>query len=252
MASALSPSSISTWETCPKQYHFTRILRVKTSVDENQALGLFVHRLLQAVCEQPPGDRDLGRARSLATSLWAGEDWQAVIQDLKISHDGQVGLKRRAWERTVTAFELMCPASLEVVATEMDIQADMAGVPMHVVIDLVTRESGALVVSDYKTGAKPVYEDALDRKFHQLATYAALLEVVLGERPALVRLAFLEDGRLAERSVDEVMVGSARDEAAAVWAAVNLAYQQDRWPTQPGKLCAWCPCIAICPFHNPA
>ncbi|GAC1529428.1 MAG: hypothetical protein NVS3B12_02700 [Acidimicrobiales bacterium] len=192
MVAALSPSSISTWKQCPKRFFFEKILRLETEPGLEAVCGSFVHEVLEHLMGLPGPERHPETARRLATERWAtfSADPHSRFLELGLDESATKEFKRRAWAGITGYFLIEDPARVEVVATEQQMQAELDGAPMFGIVDRLERAGDRLVVSDYKTGKAPRWQDEIDEKLEQLRLYAAMLEA-LGTPVSTLRLLFV-------------------------------------------------------------
>ncbi len=217
MVAALSPSSISTWKQCPKRFFYEKILRLPTEPGLEAVCGSFVHEVLQSLMDLPPAERTTERARSLATEHWATFTAKEETQfaELDLDEEQTKDFKRRAWTGISGYFCLEDPARIDVVATEQEVEADFDGAPMYGIVDRLERWGEQLVVSDYKTGKAPKWQDEIDEKLEQLRYSAAVLDA-LGQPVSTLRLLFVSPQLGAAAKAE-------RCKAAAAEAMATLA-----------------------------
>jgi RecB family exonuclease len=192
MVAALSPSSIATFKRCPRRFFYEKILRLETEPGLEAVCGSFVHLVLQHLMGLPPADRTADTAKRLATERWAEfiVDEESRFTDLGLDEAAVRDFKRRAWAGIIGYFSIEDPASVDVVATEQEMEAELDGAPLFGIVDRLERWGERLVVSDYKTGKAPKWQDEIDEKLEQLRLYAAILEAN-GSPVSTLRLLFL-------------------------------------------------------------
>ncbi|GAC1517610.1 MAG: hypothetical protein NVS1B12_04210 [Acidimicrobiales bacterium] len=192
MVAALSPSSIATWKQCPKRFFYEKILRLETEPGLEAVCGSFVHEVLEHLMELPAAERLPDTARQVAAARWATfvTDPASRFAELGLDEAGVLAFKRRAWTGITGYFAIENPALVDVVATEQQMQAELAGAPIFGIVDRLERAGDRLVVSDYKTGKAPKWQDEIDEKLEQLHLYAAMLDA-LGTPVSTLRLLFV-------------------------------------------------------------
>ena len=192
MVAALSPSSIATWKQCPKRFFYEKILRLETEPGLEAVCGSFVHEVLEYLMDLPPSERHPDAARRVASARWAtfATDPASRFGELGLDAAGILEFKRRAWTGITGYFAIENPALVDVVATEQQMQAELAGAPIFGIVDRLERAGDRLVVSDYKTGKAPKWQDEIDEKLEQLHLYAAMLDA-LGTPVSTLRLLFV-------------------------------------------------------------
>ena len=192
MVAALSPSSIATFKQCPRRFFYEKILRLETEPGLEAVCGSFVHLVLEHFMRLPAAERTPEAARRLATERWAEFvlDEDSRFTELGLDETATKDFKRRAWAGIVGYFSIEDPTRVEVVATEQEMRADLDGAPLYGIIDRLERWGDRLVVSDYKTGKAPKWQDEIDEKLEQLLLYAAMLDAQ-GTPVSMLRLLFL-------------------------------------------------------------
>lgn len=267
----LSPSAATMWRQCPKRWWFKYVDGLPEPPPGEAALvGTFVHRVLELLLADPPADRTLARARDLARSTWEeisqSEDWLA----LELDDAGARRFRWWAWSTVEAYFAVLRPAEVRPVARELEVTAELDGVPFRGFIDLVEEDSavagsgeGGIVITDYKTGkppdpSKPWTAAADAEKMWQPRWYAAALAAEGEHEPVRARLLFLNafqprpgrrfvfrTGELAT-DVDEDCLADARVELRQRWDEIADARQAGGAEANPGPLCGWCPFVTVC------
>lgn len=229
MVAALSPSSIATWKQCPKRFFFEKILRLETEPGLEAVCGSFVHEVLEHLMELPPAERHPDAARQVATARWAtfADDPTSRFAELGLDAVGVLEFKRRAWTGITGYFTIEDPAQVDVIATEQQMQADLAGAPIFGIVDRLERSGDRVVVSDYKTGKAPKWQDEIDEKLEQLHLYAAMLHE-LGTPVSTLRLLFLSPqlGAAAKAARAREAADAAMDRLVAALPGVPRARVQ--------------------------
>jgi RecB family exonuclease len=192
MVASLSPSSMATWRQCPRRFFYEKILRIETETGEPAVCGSFVHLVLEHLMGRPPVERTTEVAR-----LIAGEVWPAFVADpdsrfaeLELDGDATRAFKHRAWAGITGYFCIEDPTAVEVVGTEQEVRAELGGAPVYGIIDRIDQGAEGLVVTDYKSGKAPAWQDEREEKLGQLRTYAAMLEAN-GRAVSELRLLFV-------------------------------------------------------------
>jgi putative RecB family exonuclease len=217
MVASLSPSSMATWRRCPKRFFFEKILRLDVEPSEPAVCGSFVHLVLEHLMGMPAGDRTAEVARRLAGELWPPfcADPENQFAVLGLDEAGARAFKHRAWAGIAGYFQIEDPNVVSVVGTEQEVRADLDGAPVYGIIDRVDQGMDGLVVTDYKSGKAPSWEDEREEKLGQLRTYAALLEAT-GQRVAELRLLFVSPQLSAAARADRCVRAAAAAEEAVV------------------------------------
>lgn len=192
MVASLSPSSMATWHQCPKRFFFEKIQRLPADTNEPAVCGSFVHVVLQRLMDRPGPERTEEAAREIARSAWPGfvADPDSRFHELGLEPTEVKGFKHRAWTGITGYFRIEDPARVSVIATEQEMRAELGGAPVYGIVDRLDRAPEGLVVTDYKSGKAPQWDDEREEKLQQLRTYAALVEAA-GDHVSELRLLFL-------------------------------------------------------------
>jgi putative RecB family exonuclease len=173
-ATLLSPSALERYRLCPLLYRFLYVdgLWRMSRSSSSQAFGSSVHAALREFYRLPVGRRSLRMLLELFRRLWVRDGYQGKEQQQRERERGADAL--RAWYgRTDTT---VVPH-----ATELGLQAAWGDVVLKGRLDRLDADPGGrgLVVVDYKTGRRPVSQEAADAD-EALTIYAALVERRLG------------------------------------------------------------------------
>lgn len=248
--SQLSPSSITTFRTCPLSWRLDHIERLERTPSLAANLGTFIHAVAESLCSLPGERRTLESARTAATAAWArhvaDEEWRALaVPDREIPE-----LKRQAWRALKRWFLLEDPGGVEVAGTERWVRGEVGGVAVRGIVDRldVDPASGGFVVTDYKSGRLP-REPYQDERLFGVWVYAHLVEQAdLGRPVTRVRHLYLGD-RPGE--VSRPVTGEALEAAATVVTETHRAMvaccEDGTFETTPGPLCGWCSFKPSCP-----
>lgn len=241
----LSPSSASAFESCPRRWRFKYVDRRPEPSHQAALVGSFAHRVLELLCELPPGERTVDRAKSLAKEAWPEFEGDDDYRLLQLDVDGARAFRWQAWLAITGLWDIEDPARVEVVSTEQKVEVDLGAVPFKGIVDRVDRSAGKLVVSDYKSGTLPGARWRRD-KIRQVMLYAAALRQSMGELPDRARLLYLGQ-RILDVRVTERRVESAVESLSEVWVGIGDSCAGDSFEPRPTVLCGWCPFIDECP-----
>ena len=70
MIKNLSPSRASQFKTCPKQFKFANVDKLKEPTNEVQAKGTTVHQALEDLFDLPKEDRNIEKLHNLFREAW--------------------------------------------------------------------------------------------------------------------------------------------------------------------------------------
>lgn len=252
-AEHLSPHALSVWAQCPAQWWYEYVAGVR----DNEAkfatvIGSFVHLVLERLMAVAPGRRTEAMMKSIATDCWP-----TALEEWRDSFPLPVEGKQKAWRSLLLYRRNVDPDRVEVLATELKIEAEVAGVPVLAYVDLVERIDDVVVATDYKTGAppevgKPWTAARRAERLVQPRLYAAALTNIGAYDVGRARLMYLHvEGERAR--YDEIgCITDDEDQADVlallqqVWLETRTAIADGGGEPNPGPLCAWCPAVELC------
>lgn len=243
----LSPSRASDFKTCPQLFKFRAIDRLPEPPTPYQARGSAAHLALQRLFELPPDQRTSHRLFDLFREAWTElrsiDDYQGLFESVEAEREW--GLESLAL--LTNYFALEDPSMVEPLGTELDMVEDLGGVVIRGILDRMERRTdGRIVITDYKTGQAPPEQYALPA-FFALKIYALLVRRRFGETPAEVRLLYLNGPTLYRLPIEDAQLDAMDRQLRALWDAINLAIDTNRFPPRPGRLCDWCSFRDRCP-----
>ncbi|MHB8682525.1 MAG: RecB family exonuclease, partial [Acidimicrobiales bacterium] len=210
--------------------------------------GTLVHLALEKLFwEHPAGARSPAAATAALEAAWdelrRDEDFTAL------GLDDAAADSFLADARTLVAgyLRLEDPDGVDAVGVELTMEADLGGLRLRGIIDrLDVTPEGELVVVDYKTGRVPS-ENQEHHRLGGVQFYALLCELVLGRRPAKVRLLYLREPVCIEADPSEQALRGLRQRTTAVWSAIERACEAEDFRPRPSGLCSWCSYKPLCP-----
>ncbi|MEO8829685.1 PD-(D/E)XK nuclease family protein [Lapillicoccus sp.] len=243
-----SPSRLSTWETCPRQYRMkyldrptppTRRPRAHTSV------GLATHNALRDWWDLPCGERTPRAGATLLRQAWIEVGFRDIEQSAR-------------W-RTRVAGEVErylggVDPERQPLGVERTVSMKTAVLALSGRVDRLDERGGELVVVDYKTSRRaPNQDDA--RTSLPLAMYAASAWTMFRRRCVRVELHHIPTGTVAGHThTGESLrrqLGYADSIAGDTRAADRdfaLVGVESTWfAPRPSPLCMWCDYRAACP-----
>ncbi len=197
-----------------------------------------------AMSEWAPGDTP-DEAKLIARQEWPDTEADTDYAALGYDDEKSRHFRWKTWQAIEGLWALEDPATVDVAATERDIEADLAGVPFRGIVDRLEREGDGLVVTDYKSGKAPSPRFRRPR-LDQVLLYAAAVEADTGEMPVRARLLYLGQ-RPVGIDVTRKEIDVVTEKLAATWASINTACETDEFEPRTGPLCGWCPYVDLCP-----
>ncbi len=241
----LSPSGAGTFVQCPRRWRFRYIDRLADPPSEDALAGSFAHRVLELLMQREPSQRTIEQAQVIARAEWpeteAADDYQALEHDEKQSRL----FRWKAWTAIEGLWHLEDPATVDVRATEQDVEAELAGVPFRGIVDRIDQDGDGIVVTDYKSGKAPSHRYRRSR-LEQVLLYAAAVEASTGEMPVRAQLLYLGQ-RTVSIDVNANEIDAVASKLAGTWSEIKTACSEDSFEPRPGPLCGWCPYVSMCP-----
>ena len=251
MQSTFSPSSLSCFDNCPKQYYFRY---VEPIVVEQEGIEAFVGKRVHEVLERLYRFVADGMVPTLARVLWRYQQNFAEQFDaarVRIVREGTEAAEYRAagerglqnYYRRHYPFDADHTLGLErKIQFELDAEGRYA---VRGIIDrLVRAKDGALEIHDFKTGRRVPSQDELDRD-RQLGLYELGVRDQLGEEGE-IRLVWHyvvpDQMRTSTRTPEQreaLREGTAR--------TIDKIRSEQSWAPRKSALCDWCEYRAHCP-----
>lgn len=246
----LSPSSISSFRTCPLAWRLDYIERLERVPSLDASIGTFVHSVAEALCGLPPQRRTIDEARAAATAAWARHVADDEWRSLRIAAQRVPQIKWRAWRAVQRWFQLEDPGAVTVAGCEEWVHGTVGGVAMRGIVDRldIDEVTGGFVVTDYKSGKMPTAAYQEERLFG-VWVYAHLVAEERTARPVTrVRHLYLGErpGEVA-REVTAEALASAAEVVTSTHQEMVQACATGVFETREGILCDWCSFKGSCP-----
>ncbi len=245
---SLSPSKVASFKDCALAFRYSAIDHLPEPPSPHAAKGTLVHRALELLMsEEPPGRRSLGVALDKLERARGDVLGHPEYQGLDFGEQTEAEFLADTDTLVHNYFRLEDPNRVKVVGVELMLSVQVGSLTLRGIIDrLELDEDGEFVVTDYKTGRAPgeAYEQSRLGGVH---FYAFLCEQVLGRRPARVQLLHLREPLAISTVPSEQSIRGLRQQARAVWTAIELACRREDFRPQPGRLCDSCAYRAFCP-----
>jgi putative RecB family exonuclease len=241
----LSPSSAGTFKQCNRRWQLRYLERLPDPPGESALAGTFAHRVLELLFQHPAHERTLPQAKLIARDVWPDTEADPHFQALGLDDAAARAFRWRGWKAIEGLWAVEEPTQVDVRATERLVDTTVGGVPFRGVVDRLDHHEGRLVVTDYKSGKAPSARFADDR-LGQVLLYAAAVEAIDGERPAVARLVYLGQ-RVIDVAVTDAVITPVLDSLAHTWQAIDEACDSGHFEPTPGPLCGWCPYVERCP-----
>lgn len=249
MAEIYSHSRLSSFEDCPRKFHYRYILKLQRDTEGIEAfVGKRVHEVLERLYRFAADGRVPSIARVLERfRLWWDEHFDAAR--IRIVRDGlDTEHYRRLGERCLSHYyRRHYPFDAdETLAVEERVlfSLDPAGeYRIQGFVDRVSRaRDGTLEIHDYKTSARVPAQRRLDQD-RQLALYQmGLAQRFRSERVRLVwHYVATDQTRTSQRTPEQL--DALRSDTVAL---IDRIRAEEEFPARPGPLCPWCEFNDVC------
>jgi putative RecB family exonuclease len=164
--------------------------------------------------------------------VWPEVEADDDFRSLELDDDAGRDFRWKGWLAIEGLWAIEDPTTVDVRATEHDVEATLGGVPFRGIVDRLDQEPDGVVVTDYKSGKAPPARYAPTR-LAQVLLYAAAVRESTGEQPVRARLLYL-----GQKIIDSL---------GSTWSAIGESCETDTFEPRPGPLCGWCPFADRCP-----
>ena len=250
-----SHSSLSSFENCPKKYHFRYVLKIPADSEGIEAfVGKRVHEVMERLYEfagrglVPSLARVFERFHANWRETFQRERIRIVRDDMNV--DDYLAAGERCLENAYRRFYPFDDGETLGLERPVHVRLDPDGeYAVRGIVDRIVRANdGVLEIQDYKTGRRVPRQPEIDRD-RQLALYELALRDELGEEGE-VRLVwhYLLSGvtRTSTRTREELE--TLRHDTIA---AMDRVRAETDWAPREGPLCRWCEYRSRCPqFAN--
>ena len=254
MQETFSHSSLSCFETCPKQYHFRYVEKIRVDLEGIEAFTVKrVHEILERlylfVAEGmvPSLERVLSRYRQNWEERFDADRIRIVRSGTEPEFYQRNGVRcLENYYRRHYPFDADETLALE---KKIRFQIDERGrYRLRGVIDrLVRAPDGALEIHDFKTGSRVPSQADLDAN-RQLGLYEIGVRQQL-EEDGEIRLVW--HYVLSDQLRTSVRTPEQRaDLCAATAAIIDRIRDEKEWLPKPGPLCDWCDYKQLCPVFR--
>lgn len=251
LPSALSPSKVASFTHCGLAFRFSSIDRIYEPPSIHTTKGTIVHRCLERLFyDFDAGSRSLQVAREQIPLVREEYAEHPEYAELGLTDDDAALFWDDVDTLVTNLFRLEDPSTVKVLGTELRLEANLGGVIVRGVIDrLELAPDGALVVTDYKTGAAPRVQFE-SKRLAGVHFYAAMCEATIGRRPDRIQLLHLREPEAIITVPTDRSVRGLTMRTTAVWKAIETACARDDFRPNPGPLCSWCSFKQWCPVFG--
>ena len=251
MIKNLSPSRASQFKTCPKQFKFSNVDKIKEPTNLVQAKGTTVHQALEDLYDLPNDQRTPEVLYDLFRKAWSnvrGNDEHVNLFD-SIEDErewGQEGLNLLH-----NYLKLEDPQKLEPLEQERWVRGSIEDLNLRGILDRMDEDKdGNLIIVDYKSGKAPMAKYK-EPRFFALKLYALLIRDDIGVTPKELKLIYLKNSTIHTLKIDDTMLDEAKVEILSIWQDIKNAFENNEFPATKNALCKdWCYYKPICPLFN--
>ena len=250
MIKNLSPSRASQFKTCPKQFKFANIDKIKEPTTEVQAKGTTVHQALEDLFDLKPDERNTEKLHNLFREAWTkvrGNDEHHNLFS-SVEEEREWGLDGLKLLNNYMSIE--DPTSFEPLERERWVRGSIEDLNLRGILDRMDRNNkGELVIVDYKSGKAPLAKYK-EPRFFALKLYALLIQKELGEMPSELKLIYLKNSTIHTLKVTQDSLDQVKIEVLEIWNNIKKAFETNEFPATKNTLCDWCYYKPICPVFN--
>ena len=250
MIKNLSPSRASQFKTCPKQFKFANIDKIKEPTTEVQAKGTTVHQALEDLFDLKPDERNTEKLHNLFREAWTkvrGNDEHHNLFS-SVEEEREWGLDGLKLLNNYMSIE--DPTSFEPLERERWVRGSIEDLNLRGILDRMDRNNkGELIIVDYKSGKAPLAKYK-EPRFFALKLYALLIQKELGEMPSELKLIYLKNSTIHTLKVTQDSLDQVKIEVLEIWDNIKKAFETNEFPATKNTLCDWCYYKPICPVFN--
>jgi DNA helicase-2/ATP-dependent DNA helicase PcrA len=246
-----SYSQLNVYESCPRKYEYSYVLRIPQKPSSAMSFGISVHNTLKDFYSlikhsreglegivALPNEKDL---LELYERNWVSSGYEGRKHEEGRKEEGREVMKnyfKDLYKETDVPLRLEESFSVHIGNTVFNGKIDR--------IDLVKVEKGVseVCIVDYKTGKEK--DDANIKKDLQLPLYALFAESKLGLKVVVAKYVFVETGKVVDVDISEKRRELAQKKLIDVLECVRAK----KFAPTPGFLCRYCDYNTVCEYAD--
>ena len=251
MIKNLSPSRASQFKTCPKQFKFSNVDKIKEPTNLVQAKGTTVHQALEDLYDLPNDQRTPEVLYDLFRKAWSNVRGNDEHVNLFDSIEDERELGQEGLNLLHNYLKLEDPQKLEPLEQERWVRGSIEDLNLRGILDRMDEDKdGNLIIVDYKSGKAPMAKYK-EPSFFALKLYALLIRDEIGVTPKELKLIYLKNSTIHTLKIDDTMLYEAKVEILSIWQDIKNAFENNEFPATKNALCKdWCYYKPICPLFN--
>ncbi len=251
MIKNLSPSRASQFKTCPKQFKFSNVDKIKEPTNLVQAKGTTVHQALEDLYDLPSSERTPEVLYNLFRKAWSNVRGNDEHVNLFESLDDEREWGQEGLNLLHNYLKLENPQKLEPLEQERWVRGSIEDLNLRGILDRMDEDKdGNLIIVDYKSGKAPMAKYK-EPRFFALKLYALLIRDEIGITPKELKLIYLKNSTIHTLNIDDKMLDEAKVEILSIWDEIKKAFKENNFPAVKNGLCKdWCYYKPICPLFN--
>ena len=251
MIKNLSPSRASQFKTCPKQFKFSNVDKIKEPTNLVQAKGTTVHQALEDLYDLPSSERTPEVLYDLFRKAWSNVRGNDEHVNLFNSVEDEREWGQEGLNLLHNYLKLEDPTKLEPLEQERWVRGSIGDLNLRGILDRMDEDKdGNLTIVDYKSGKAPMAKYK-EPRFFALKLYALLIRDEIGVTPKELKLIYLKNSTIHTMKIDDEILDEAKKEILSIWDEIKIAFNENNFPAQKNALCKdWCYYKPICPLFN--